>query len=274
MDAYLRFLHDHYPEAFDAMLAGDVAGFSHGLKQRGYYTADEATYTGKLQSVFNQNAANVPAEYGIRVGKQRRADLRGCDRIRREVVVGEQGEKGDAMKSSTVDFGVQFPGAIEPGRTAHVACNPPVPVRLVSLHCDRETARYFVVNAVTSGVRSLILGAAIAASERGIILDSATVIPGVGAYLSVTYDRPGKEPIKPCFHFRVRVVTGPSKKERDLYLTEIKNQRDRVNELLNDERAVGEDRSRLLARLQELDKLCAPGLVGFGGETLGSFGGW
>lgn len=61
MDAYLTFLHDHYPESFAAMLAGDVAGFSHGLKQRGYYTADEGAYTAKLQSIYASALPTVPA---------------------------------------------------------------------------------------------------------------------------------------------------------------------------------------------------------------------
>lgn len=41
---YIRFVKTHYPEAYAAATAGDAAGYVHGLKQRSYFTADEALY--------------------------------------------------------------------------------------------------------------------------------------------------------------------------------------------------------------------------------------
>lgn len=41
---YIRKLIEKWPEAWAAALRGDTAGFVHGLKQRGYFTADEAPY--------------------------------------------------------------------------------------------------------------------------------------------------------------------------------------------------------------------------------------
>jgi hypothetical protein len=42
---YLRLLHGQFGFAWPAVEAGDPAGFCHALRQRGYFTADEATYT-------------------------------------------------------------------------------------------------------------------------------------------------------------------------------------------------------------------------------------
>ena len=64
MDAYLRFLHDHYPEAFAAMIDGQPAGFSHGLKMRGYYTSDEGVYTSILQKIFDATIGQIPSDKG------------------------------------------------------------------------------------------------------------------------------------------------------------------------------------------------------------------
>ena len=41
---YMNKLAARWPEAWAAALAGDAAGFVHGLKQRGYFTADETPY--------------------------------------------------------------------------------------------------------------------------------------------------------------------------------------------------------------------------------------
>lgn len=41
---YFGFIQRHYTEAYAAALAGDAAGFVHGLKKVGYFTADEAPY--------------------------------------------------------------------------------------------------------------------------------------------------------------------------------------------------------------------------------------
>jgi peptidoglycan hydrolase-like protein with peptidoglycan-binding domain len=41
---YMNMMSQHWPEAWTAALNGNVIAFVHGLKQRGYFTADEAPY--------------------------------------------------------------------------------------------------------------------------------------------------------------------------------------------------------------------------------------
>ena len=41
---YMNMLSQHWPEAWTAALNGDTTAFVHGLKQRGYFTADETPY--------------------------------------------------------------------------------------------------------------------------------------------------------------------------------------------------------------------------------------
>lgn len=49
---YMGFLITRYSSAWPAVVAGDIAGFSHLIRQRGYYTAFEAQYTTTLRSCF------------------------------------------------------------------------------------------------------------------------------------------------------------------------------------------------------------------------------
>ena len=50
---HLSFLLKKYTKAWEKALVGDPAGYSHELKKGGYYTANEASYTNTLVSVFN-----------------------------------------------------------------------------------------------------------------------------------------------------------------------------------------------------------------------------
>ena len=47
---YVNFIRQNYPEAYQRAIAGDVAGYAKALKQRGYYTQDEAKYLEGLRS--------------------------------------------------------------------------------------------------------------------------------------------------------------------------------------------------------------------------------
>lgn len=51
---YLTQLQRRWPEAWAAALAGDATGFVHGLKQRGYFTADEAPYRVGVQRLCKE----------------------------------------------------------------------------------------------------------------------------------------------------------------------------------------------------------------------------
>ena len=48
---YFGFIQKHYPEAYSSALGGDSGMFVHGLKQRGYFTADEAPYRNAVVSL-------------------------------------------------------------------------------------------------------------------------------------------------------------------------------------------------------------------------------
>jgi len=50
---YFGFIQKHYPEAYSAALGGDAALFVHGLKARGYFTADEAPYRNAVVSLVS-----------------------------------------------------------------------------------------------------------------------------------------------------------------------------------------------------------------------------
>lgn len=72
---YMNMLSQHWPEAWTAALNGDTTGFVHGLKQRGYFTADEAPYRSAVQKLcteffdymnrglVNPTPATLPAAY-------------------------------------------------------------------------------------------------------------------------------------------------------------------------------------------------------------------
>ncbi len=51
---YMKTLSQHWPEAWTAALNGDSTGFVHGLKQRGYFTADEAPYRAAVQRLCTE----------------------------------------------------------------------------------------------------------------------------------------------------------------------------------------------------------------------------
>lgn len=49
---YLSFVEHRYPQAWQASERGDVDGFVHALKAKGYFTADEAGYAASVRSVL------------------------------------------------------------------------------------------------------------------------------------------------------------------------------------------------------------------------------
>jgi peptidoglycan hydrolase-like protein with peptidoglycan-binding domain len=51
---YMQQMQKHWPEAWAAALAGNVALFVHGLKQRGYFTADETPYRVGVQRLCTE----------------------------------------------------------------------------------------------------------------------------------------------------------------------------------------------------------------------------
>lgn len=58
---HLRMVVQTFDRAWPFAVAGDPAGYSHALKLQGYYTADEASYTKTLKSVFNKlDSLEVP----------------------------------------------------------------------------------------------------------------------------------------------------------------------------------------------------------------------
>jgi len=54
---YVSVLRSRFPHAFGQAMSGSVDGFAHALKQAGYYTASEQSYTSGLRA-----AAGLPAE--------------------------------------------------------------------------------------------------------------------------------------------------------------------------------------------------------------------
>ncbi len=51
---YLQTLRARFPHAFEAVRAGDAAGFAHALKREGYYTGSEADYTRAVASLSSR----------------------------------------------------------------------------------------------------------------------------------------------------------------------------------------------------------------------------
>ena len=103
---YMNMLSQHWPEAWTAALNGDTTGFVHGLKERGYFTADEAPYRIGVQRLcaeffayMNQglvgsspNALPAPAESPTGL----------ADIVSNAVVIAPAlliGAKGDAVKA-------------------------------------------------------------------------------------------------------------------------------------------------------------------------------
>jgi hypothetical protein len=58
---YLTLLRGQFGFAWPHVEAGDPAAFCHALKQRGYYTADEALYTAGVVRCYHQLEASIPA---------------------------------------------------------------------------------------------------------------------------------------------------------------------------------------------------------------------
>lgn len=58
---YFQLIKNHWPEAYAAALNGDAASFVHGLKQRGYFTADEGAYRNAVVQLVS-SFANVTAQ--------------------------------------------------------------------------------------------------------------------------------------------------------------------------------------------------------------------
>lgn len=59
---YMQKLAQRWPEAWTAALNGNVAMFVHGLKQRGYFTADEAPYLTAVLKLFLEFKGQEKAE--------------------------------------------------------------------------------------------------------------------------------------------------------------------------------------------------------------------
>jgi hypothetical protein len=58
---YLTILRGQFGFAWPAVEAGDAADFCHRLKLRGYYTADESTYTAGVERCYHQIDASIPS---------------------------------------------------------------------------------------------------------------------------------------------------------------------------------------------------------------------
>jgi len=50
---HISIVHKRFSKAWPAVIAGNPAQYSHMLRQQGYYTADESSYTKTLVSVYN-----------------------------------------------------------------------------------------------------------------------------------------------------------------------------------------------------------------------------
>jgi len=60
---YMRKLRQTWPEAWAAALKGDAGGFVHGLKLRGYFTADETVYRASVQRLCTEFQVYVNREF-------------------------------------------------------------------------------------------------------------------------------------------------------------------------------------------------------------------
>ena len=59
---YLGILRGQFGFAWPAVEAGDAASFCHALRQRGYYTSDEALYTAGVMRCYHQLDASIPID--------------------------------------------------------------------------------------------------------------------------------------------------------------------------------------------------------------------
>lgn len=53
---YVRLLERRFPGALEAAANGDVEGFAHVLKSKGYFTADEGAYARAMRGAMGTNA--------------------------------------------------------------------------------------------------------------------------------------------------------------------------------------------------------------------------
>lgn len=61
---YIGLLNKRFSKSWPAVLAGDPAQFSHLLRVQGYYTADEASYTSTMKSVFG-TISKLKVDYSV-----------------------------------------------------------------------------------------------------------------------------------------------------------------------------------------------------------------
>ena len=61
---YIGLLNKRFSKSWPAVLAGSPTQFSHMLKQQGYYTADESSYTKTLSSIFG-SMSKLNVDYSI-----------------------------------------------------------------------------------------------------------------------------------------------------------------------------------------------------------------
>jgi flagellum-specific peptidoglycan hydrolase FlgJ len=62
---YIAAMASHWPEAWSAAVAGDVPGFAHGLKVRGYFTAPEAQYAAGVARWFEHYMALLGGDVSV-----------------------------------------------------------------------------------------------------------------------------------------------------------------------------------------------------------------
>lgn len=63
-ERFWRGLLDGFSDAYDALVAGDVPGFVHALKEHGYFTASEAQYDRIEEALVGAWRARVAAQMG------------------------------------------------------------------------------------------------------------------------------------------------------------------------------------------------------------------
>lgn len=109
--AYLAFLRRRYRPAWEYLATGNAAGFSHRLKQLGYYTASEAKYTRGMVSLCSEFAAMPKSlrlgEPGFRV-RSRANVIAGIKRWQQIVGSGVDGKFGTLTEAKTKDWQRSF----------------------------------------------------------------------------------------------------------------------------------------------------------------------
>lgn len=74
---YVRLLSHRFPEALDAAANGDVEGFAHALKMKGYFTADEGAYARAMRGAMGARPELGRAPHaisGVRSGESSLAE--------------------------------------------------------------------------------------------------------------------------------------------------------------------------------------------------------